>query len=221
MRFGSCLLTLLLVLPAATLAGTVSIEANHDATLIESPNGSRANGSGPALFAGRTSQEENSRRRGLLSFDVASVLPADARIESASLTLYMNPSNPASRLLRLHRVQAAWSEGPSFSGGGGGAPAGPGDATWIHTSYDDSFWVRAGGQFLGRVSAETEVSLSGHYTWEGGLLLEDVRLWLSNPQRNLGWILLGDEDASQTAKSFASREHADPSLRPVLEITYR
>jgi hypothetical protein len=31
----------------------------------------------------------------------------------------------------------------------------------------------------------------------------------------------GDETTPQTAKSFASRENPDLSLRPVLEVTYR
>jgi hypothetical protein len=220
MRLAIPLLVLLtLSVPAA--AGTVTIEASRDATLIERADGSLANGAGPALFAGRTFQETNSRRRGLLYFDVASALPADARIESVRLTLWLNPSNPAQRTLRLHRVQAGWSEGAAFSGGGSGAPSGPGDVTWIHTSFPTAEWVRAGGQFVARVSAAAQVSVSGFYDWEGGLLLQDVRLWHKNPRRNHGWILLGDESRPQTAKNFASRENADPARRPVLEITYR
>ena len=52
-------------------------------------------------------------------------------------------------------------------------------------------------------------------------MVQDVRLWNSAPQRNFGWILIGDETAPQTAKSFASREFPDPTLRPVLEVNYR
>jgi hypothetical protein len=32
---------------------------------------------------------------------------------------------------------------------------------------------------------------------------------------------MGDETERQTARAFASRENPDPSLWPVLEITYR
>ena len=52
-------------------------------------------------------------------------------------------------------------------------------------------------------------------------LVQDVRLWNSAPQQNFGWIVIGDETTPQTAKSLASRESPEPSVRPVLEVTYR
>ena len=54
----------LLSLPSA--AETVLIPASHDATVIEDPDGALANGSGPFFFAGRTNQEQDSVRRGVL-----------------------------------------------------------------------------------------------------------------------------------------------------------
>ena len=78
-----------------------------------------------------------------------------------------------------------------------------------------------GGRFTAEPSAELEVFGSGPYTWNSTrALVQDVRRWAAAPQRNFGWILIGDESTPQTAKSFASREHPDPMLRPVLEITY-
>jgi hypothetical protein len=207
-------------LPAT--AERVTIESNADATLIESPNGGWANGSGPFFFAGRTGQERNFRRRGLLRFDVAGALPPGAIVESASLTLYLWPSNPGSREMRLHRVLAAWGEGPSSASGGSGAPSEPGDATWLHRYYDQQPWVREGGQFVARAAAWQNVDESGFYTWASTpQLVADVRLWAAAPCRNFGWILVGDESESYTAKRFASREHPDLTLRPVLEVTYR
>jgi len=207
-------------LPAG--AETVRIVADRDATLVETVDGSLANGSGPAFFAGRTSQGQDFRRRALLHFDVAGSLPRGAVVERVALTLSMNPSNPQPRELRLHRVFADWSEGPASAGGGGGAPSQPGDATWIHTSYDDEFWRLPGGQFSPLPSARRTVSDAGAYSWrEGRALVRDVRLWLAAPQRNFGWILIGDESTPTTSKSFASREHPDATRRPVLEVTYR
>jgi hypothetical protein len=216
------LVAVLFLTPAAASAETVYIEADRDATLVEHPDGALANGSGPNLFAGRTSQGQNSTRRALLRFDVAAALPQQAIIESVSLTLFMNRSNPELRLLRLHRVLADWGEGASATSGGGGRPSEPGDATWIHTFHDVEFWIHGGGQFVGGDSASLEVAGSAIYTWEStNQLIHDVRLWNAAPQRNFGWILIGDETAPTTAKSFASREHPDPALRPVLEVTYR
>jgi hypothetical protein len=220
-QIGTILAVLLLFgLPAA--AETVLIEADHDGTLIEHPDGALANGSGPFVFAGRTSQTWNGIRRGLLYFDVASALPPRAIIESVSLRLFQVGGNTGTREVRLHRLLAPWGEGPSSTAGGGGAPSGPGDATWLHTFYDDNFWVRRGGQFLGRVSARQDVGGAGYYTWVSNPhLVQDVRLWNSAPQRNFGWILIGDETTLQNAKKLASRENPDPSIRPRLEVTYR
>jgi len=210
------------LLGAPVLAGTVLVPADRDATLVEHPDGAFANGSGPAFFAGRTNQEENGIRRALLRFDVAGALPPHAIIESASLTLYLQPSNPGAREVRLHLVLTDWAEGPSSASGGGGDEAQPGDATWIHTFYDQELWIHPGGDYVPAESAGLVVDEAGFYTWQSTLrLIRDVHLWAVAPHRNFGWLLTGDETTRQTAKSFASREHPDEALRPVLEITYR
>ena len=222
MRTAIIFTTMLLGALPAAVAETVTIEASRDVTLIEHPDGALANGAGPVWFVGRTAQPVNGVRRALVTFDVAGTLPDRAIIESVSLTLFMTPSNSDPRVIRLYRALADWGEGPSSSSGGGGAPSRPGDATWIHTFWQTDFWVHSGGQFLGRASAELEVGSSGLYTWQSTVhLVQDVRLWSVSRERNFGWILIGDETAPQTAKSFASRENPNPMLRPVLEITYR
>jgi len=222
MRATIVLMTVLLGASPCGVAATMNLEATRDATLIEHPEGALANGAGPVMFVGRTAQQSNGLRRALVTFDVTGALPDRAIIEGVSLTLFMTPSNPESRVIRLHRVLADWGEGSTSSSGGGGAPSGPGDATWIHTFWDSDFWAHDGGQFIGRASAELEVGGSGFYTWKRTVRLEaDARLWSGVPPRNFGWILIGDEQTPQTVKSFASRDHPDPLLRPVLEITHR
>ncbi len=82
--------------------------------------------------------------------------------------------------------------------------------------------MHSGGQFVGRVSARQEVGPGGFYTWESTEhLVQDVRLWNRAPQRNFGWILIGDETTRQNAKKLASRENPDATVRPLLEIAYR
>ena len=211
----------LLLVPAVAAAETILIDAGRDATLIEEPDGALANGAGPVFFVGRTNQRQNSVRRGLIYFDVAAALPRNARVESVRVTLYMSPSNSAPSQIGLHRLLAAWGEGASYATGGGGDSSAPGDATWIHTFYDDGFWVKPGGHFVSRASASRDVAASDFYTWEGTRkTVADVRLWLAAPHRNFGWVLLSDETTPQNVKSFASREEPDPSLRPVLEVIY-
>jgi len=218
-RIAFALVLLLCAGPAT--AETILVEAARDTTLIEEPDGALANGAGPVLFIGRTNQYENSVRRGLIYFDVAAALPERARVESARLILYMSPSNPAPRRIELHRLLSAWGEGASYASGGSGDDSAPGDATWIHTFYSDELWVRPGGHFVVRVSSSQDVGASAFYTWESTRkMVADVQQWLAAPDRNFGWILLGDETTPQTVKSFASREASDPSQRPTLELTY-
>jgi hypothetical protein len=219
MRIGIALV--LLLAPAVATAETILIDAGRDTTLIEEPDGALANGAGPVFFVGRTNQRETSVRRGLIYFDVVAALPKNARVESVRMTLYMSPSNSAPGQIGLHRLLAGWGEGASFASGGGGDFSARGDATWIHTFYDDRFWVKPGGHFVARTSVSRDVSASAFYTWESSQkMVSDVRLWLAAPRRNFGWILLGDESTPQNVKSFASREEPDSSLRPVLEVIY-
>ena len=218
MRFSSVVL-LAFLLCSPVRAETVTIEVSRDATLIEEPDGALADGSGPSLRSGKTGTGDV--RRALLYFDVAAVLPDGAKIESVRLILNMEPSHEELRDYRLHRVLADWGEGASATGGGQGVPAEPGDATWIHTFYDNEFWIHSGGQFAGQPSATNDIAGPGVYIWESNKrLVRDVRRWKSAPRVNFGWILIGDETARNTAKRFTSRENSDPALRPMLEITY-
>jgi hypothetical protein len=210
----------MLAVAPALAAELVHIAAARDATLVEHPEGARANGSGPALFAGRTAQDDG-RRRALLLFDVAAALPREAIVKSAQLTLRMTPSNAGPAEVAVHRVLASWSEGPGLSTGGSGVPAQPGDATWLHRVYEDQLWIFPGGQFVPVPSAALTVAGEGFYSWQGSTgLLADVRLWHNAPQRNFGWILLGDEETLQSVKRFDSRESLTPEYRPVLTLEF-
>jgi len=213
---------MLLLAATPAVAATVNIEAGRDTTLIEDQSGSLSNGSGQYFFTGRTNQTENSIRRGLLFFDVAAALPANAHIEKAALILYQSQGNVGLNEICLVRAQDPWGEDKSASSGGLGAPAQPGDATWTNTFYPTTYWVQPGGQFIGRASACQIVDATGYYRWEStNHLLQDVRLWLHNPDQNNGWGLIGDELTPQNAKRFATRENPNLRLRPLLEVTYR
>jgi hypothetical protein len=224
----SLLLVSLPLAPLLSSAERVSIEAGADNTLYEDTEGSVSNGSGAIMVAGRNNGEVDSIRRAVLYFDVSGI-PYGAIVESVALTLYLNKGNGGVREMRLHRLLADWGEGTStVDGGGQGAPAQPGDTTWLHTFYPDSFWGPRGGRFVGRVSVTQQVGtagggndIAGPYTWQStDRLVDDVRRWLHNPEKNYGWILVGDESVPQTAKQFASHEDVSPELRPVLEVTY-
>jgi hypothetical protein len=223
-RAGSCLRATALTValfPASAPAETAIVPAAADDTLIESPTGALSNGAGPAFFVGRTSQSANYRRRGVIRFDVAAALPAGAIVRRVELALTATPSNPQPIEIGLHRVLADWGEGESSASGGSGAPSAPGDATWIHTFYDDAFWESAGGDFAAEASAEREVGDAGEIVWDSTpAAVADVQAWLDDPGSNHGWLLLGDESAPTSSKRFASREAEDESARPQLVVDY-
>ena len=206
---------------AQALAEMVHITADRDNTLIEDPDGALSNGIGLHLRAGRTNQAMNSIRRGLLRFDVASALPANAIIDRVFLTLYQNSNNTEPADVSLHSVLSDWGEGDSFSGGGSGAPAEPGDATWLHTFYDYDFWVQQGGQFVSSASATATIAGNDFYTWQStNQMVNNVRYWLNHPERNFGWLVMGDEDTGGSVKRFDSRTGKIIDQHPMLTIDY-
>jgi hypothetical protein len=97
----------------------------------------------------------------------------------------------------------------------------PGDSTWIHRFHDTDAWASPGGDFAPAPSAVSVVEEAGPQSWGSTpALVIDVQGWLDAPESNHGWILVGGEDASSTAKRFDSRESAYPAARPRLVVEY-
>src|SRR3954463_9631684 len=108
-----------LALWAATLAAvsaapyvhatSVSVGSSKDNTLFEDPTGGIRNGAGPPFFAGTSFQSPGmARRRGLLAFDLSSVVPAGSTINSVTLTLNLSKTNTLPGHFELHRSLADW-----------------------------------------------------------------------------------------------------------------
>ena len=201
----------------------VQIPAKMDNTLYEDPTGILSNGAGTYIFAGRTGQSANSIRRGLIAFDIANYIPADANIKSVMLTLNMSKTTSSSKAISLHKILAQWGEGMSHAsrGEGTGDLATTSDATWIYRLYNTNLWSTPGGDFETSASATLQVDNVGSYSWGSTWqLVADVQSWLDNPTQNFGWILIGDESVASTAKRFDSRENTTVNNQPVLSVTY-
>jgi len=206
------------LLAAPASADVVHLSASQDNTLYESVSGDLSNGVGSYFFAGNTDNDD--LRRGLVAFDIAAGIPSGATINSVTLTLRMSRTKAGTESLSLKRLTADWGEGTSNGDGqeGGGASSTSGDATWIHTFYSTSFWSSSGGDYSGTVSDTTPVAGNGTYTWSSAQMVTDVQAWLDGTQSNYGWILIGNEGTTKTAKRFNSRENGtDP---PDLEIDF-
>jgi hypothetical protein len=206
-------------------AATASIPASKDNTLYESAAGNVSNGAGQVFFAGRTSTFTNSLRRGLIAFDIAGVVPAGSTIDGVRLRLHLTrvPLPATQTVITLHRLLADWGEGasdPEFQEGGG-APAEPGDATWLHRFFNTSLWTSQGGDFVAASSASASVLDVGPYVWgPTAEMRADVQGWLDNPTGNFGWIVRGVEPTLQSARGFDTRQGLVPEDRPMLEVTF-
>ena len=215
-RVIACALTL-----TSVAAGElVEVGADRDNTLYEDPNGLWSNGAGEYFFAGRTGVGQ--LHRGLVRFDVAGAVPAGSTITGVTLTLHMSRTFSGPQAVGLYRVLADWGEGTSDAPGneGAGAPAQPGDATWLHTFFDNQFWTTPGGDFATTASATATIADIGFYAWSSPALIADVQAWLDQPGENFGWLLRGNEDVDLTSKRFDTRENIEPTFRPVLAVTY-
>lgn len=214
---------LALFVSTAFSQSTVNVPAMKDNTLYESATGALSNGIGQHFFCGRLNTTGGGLiRRGVIAFDVASMVPSGSTIISATLTLNLSQTSSGSQNCAIHRATANWGEGTSNAPGteSGGTASTTNDATWIHTFFNTQLWTAAGGDFAAGPSAITAVNAIGSYTWSSATVTTDVQDMLDNPGNNFGWVLIGNESTIHTAKRFDTREHPTGSVRPDLEITY-
>lgn len=203
--------------------GTLELQPSKDATLYESVAGQLANGAGSVLIVGRTGRSTDSIRRALLQFEFTEV-PANAIVTSAELSVVVSRAPSSDTFpVDLHRVLNGWGEGPSdavSAGDGQGIAAEEGDATWTHAVFPEVLWQTEGGEFASESSGSTLIGDTGNYSWEGASLVNDINHWLFEPESNFGWILIGDETQSRSARRINSRSNVDTSSRPTLTLSF-
>ncbi|MBI3466005.1 MAG: hypothetical protein HY000_23570, partial [Planctomycetes bacterium] len=199
----------------------VTLSPTKDNTLYETSDGSLSNGAGDFFFAGKNGPGQI--RRGLISFDVRGSVPSGATINRATLSLHVSLTQPGTQPFELHKALADWGEGTSNAPGaeGAGTASTTNDATWLHRFFPSTTWATPGGDLSGTTSASLPVGDMGFDTWQSTAeLVADVQDWLDVPSTNFGWLVLGNETASSTAKRFDSRENPTTSNRPVLTVDY-
>ena len=175
---------------------------------------------GDFLFSGGTAR--GVARRALLGFDLTTDVPAGAVITDATLTMTVNkvPGGAVENTFGLHRLTSNWNEGTTDASGneGRGGSATGMDATW--TTSGLASWT-PGGEFIADPSSEVAVGGRGTYEWNATpAMLADLTQWLTEPATNFGWILIGDENTSRTAKRFISRDNSNASQRPSLTLQF-
>jgi hypothetical protein len=213
------LLVLLAAAPVHAQFQSVELEASRDTTLYSDPTGSLGNGAGSGVFVGRTGAGRATRA--LLYFDVAAAVPAGSVITRAELELQISRTRSGVMAIGVHRVSQSWGEGASNAarGGGGGAPAQTGDATWLHRFFPSQTWTSPGGDFAAAASSSATAGSFGPVVWPTSVaLIADAQAMLDQPATNFGWLLRGDENLG--AKRFDSREAPTATLRPKLRLRF-
>lgn len=224
-----CLATILLS-ASASRADMVTLTTSRDNTIFQDAPGN-GDGAGQVLFVGTTGQ--GSPRRALIGFDIAGNVPVGSTITGVQLRLVLDRAASGEftpRPVPLCRVLADWGEGTAGRGSGG---AGSGDgfptvangtgSTWTHRFYNTVPWTNPGGDFTTTASGSTVVGTVSNMAtvWNSSPgMVSDVQAWLTNPSSNFGWLLLGDESTSTTARRFFTREAGNSASRPSLVVTF-
>lgn len=214
---------MLVLLPLRVQADSISVQPVADTTLIEFAPGNNM-GAAPIFNAGTTALA--TRNRGLMLFELGTMIPAGSIITSAELRLDVvgQPNTGQQNSdFSLRRVLQSWAEGVQISSGGPGqgSPAAPGEATWNDRFSGTSSWSQPGGvagvDFSGTLSAFAFVGGIGEEVVfiSNPALITDIQFWVDNPSQNYGWMLMTEaEGVNKTARSFASRENGfGPTLR--------
>src|SRR5215216_897748 len=95
-----------LLLPRPSRSATVTIVANKDNSIFESDSNASAGGA-PGIHSGTNGT--GSRRRGLITFNVAGFVPSGSVVTSAQLTMYLaNTSSGDAATIGLHKVTKDW-----------------------------------------------------------------------------------------------------------------
>jgi hypothetical protein len=225
--FGLTIVVLLVT--TAARADTITIFPSQDNSLFQNLP-ANSNGGGAALFVGE--DQRSSARRALIGFDIAGNIPAGATITSVQFSLFQEQTAPGERSARpieLHRLLDDWGEGttgkgmpPTHSGQGFRTPTDGTTATWSHRFYNTVPWTNPGGDFVATASGSTMVGITRQaYVWDSTpAMVADVQGWLDDPASDFGWLLMGLESTSGTARRFDSREAANSALWPELTITF-
>jgi hypothetical protein len=225
MRIGSWLACAGLAIGGAVRADVTVLTSTRDNTMYISQTGSLSSGAGPTMFSGETNIA--TLQRALVRFDL-SAIPPGSTVTAVQLSLHLSRTIAGDVSISIYRALQDWGEGTSNAGvdGGMGAPATPGDATWLHRFYNTQFWSAPGGaagtDYASAPSATASVGATlQNYTWGSTQgMVADAQAWVGNPASNFGWFIIGDETALGTSKRFDTREATSPTVRPTLTVTF-
>lgn len=145
-------------------------------------------------------------RRALVKFDTQNFVPANATIQSATLTLTLRRSESSTRTIAAYRVASSFDETA---------------ATWYRRKTDGSRWTAAGGDLGSRYATATVGTAAGtRVTFNVTSLVQStVNGTYGSRYTRIALVDTGSSSSS-SLKEFYSSEASDPSVRPRLTVVY-
>jgi hypothetical protein len=205
--------------------GDDKAETVEDAQIYERSGNEDFNYGGKTSFRVGDPAYTDRTRRTLIRFkDIASNLPADIVITSATMYLHCKNENSATdHSVSAYRVLWDWVEGTLD-----GATE-PGSSCWNYARHTGSAWNTAGcGEDSDVAEGEADrwetpedstfITGTGWFAWD---LTAAVQNWYSGNWSEYGIILINDdEDIFDSMKIFDSKESVTDGHRPRLAVTY-
>lgn len=172
-----------------------------DVSLIESVPDIGYGGS-QGIFVGRYAAYPTTDSRGGLKFDLAGVVPTDARVLQAKVGLKSYyKENSTAKKVGLHPLTRGFTH----------------DATWNRYNATNA-WTTAGGEFDATPSTTTSIgtSLGWHYWYPTELAQE----WVNGSRANNGFVLKDVAGEPKNGTEFRSSEYGTAADRPYLDIVW-
>jgi len=149
-----------------------------------------------------------SGRNGLIRFS-NEVLPPAVRVDSATLSLYIQTLNSAGTV-SLHSMSRSWIEGSC-----NGSSSCPADGANWNTSDGSQAWTAPGGDYSASpLASQTIGAPNSWYEWD---VTDTVAAWIDGSLSNDGLLLKAGDGFRGT---FASSDANDATLHPRLTITF-
>ena len=175
-----------------------------------------------------------------VAFDIMEVfeeigITQESSILDASISLYAESvGDDSSQQIIIRRVLLPWHEGAQKS-----QPAKENELTYNSAMHQNFPWNKPPAQAMlegvngehpsdyngsedvaYRIDGMTEIVAAGtRYIWQGNLVTDAARFWLTNPDYSYGYLFALREGTASVR--FSSTEHPDETRRPVLTIRYR
>jgi endonuclease/exonuclease/phosphatase family metal-dependent hydrolase len=158
------------------------------------------------VLATKANSDANYVRRALIKFDTQNHVPANAAIQSATLTVTLRKSEASTRTIGAYRVASSFDETA---------------ATWYRRKSDGRQWTTAGGDLGTRYATATVGTTAGaRVTFNVTSLVQaTVNGTFGSRYTRIALVDAGSPSSS-SYKEFYSSESSDPTMRPRLTVVY-